>query len=183
MSAPWIVLIVVLWLVVIGETVLVLGLSRRLTALEMTRGPVDHAHDATMGALAPGNPVPREVADQLGSVPADTSDGSSVILFLSPGCGPCMKLADELAEPSREGHIEEDVEIVVVTNQAGAERFGHIGRTVIDTSATIARGFRVPGTPFGFAVDSKGIIRGVAVPNDADDLRHLADVHRQPALG
>jgi hypothetical protein len=173
LSGPWIVLFVALWLVVIGETVLVLGLSRRLTTLESTGTRV--AAGATMGAIPVGTPIPREAADRLAIPSPDAAIRSSVILFLSPGCGPCHKLADALNGQTLGRGPGDHLDIIVVTNEAGAERFSHVGRTVRDPEGTLAKGLGVPGTPFGFAIDPQGIIRSIGiVPNALDDLKKLA---------
>ena len=172
MSAPWVVLVVALWLVVIGETVLVLGLSRRLTALESPR--TTHVGGATMGAMPIGTPIPREIADRLAIPSPDTAISASVILFLSPECGPCRTLADAVKAQTIGRDAGQDFEIVVVTNEAGVERFSHVGRTVLDPVGATARSLSVPGTPFGFGTDSQGIIRRIGLANTVDDVRQLA---------
>lgn len=173
MSLPWIVLFIALWLVVIAETLLVLGLSRRLTALESPRTP--NVGGAIMGAIPVGTPIPREVADRLAIPSPDATITSSVILFLSPGCGPCRTLADALKGHTIGRDAGDDFEIIVVTNDAGTKRFSHLGRIVLDSAETLAKSMSVPGTPFGLTVDSRGIIRSVGLPNTIHDVRKLAD--------
>lgn len=172
MSLPWIVLFIALWLVVIAETLLVLGLSRRLTALESPRTP--NVGGAIMGAIPVGTPIPREVADRLAIPSPDATITSSVILFLSPGCGPCRTLADALKGHTIGRDAGDDFEIIVVTNDAGTKRFSHLGRTVLDPEGTIARSLSVPGTPFGFGTDSQGIIRSIGLANTVEDVMELA---------
>jgi hypothetical protein len=179
MSAPWIVLMVVLWLVVIGQTVLVLGLSRRLTALESAGTTVTVG--GTMRAIPVGTPVPREAAEHLAVPPTDSAIRSSVILFLSAGCGPCLNLADALKHHPLGQDAGDDFEIIVVTNHAGTETFSHVGRTVVDSAGTLARTMNVPGTPFGFAIDAQGIICSIGLPNAVDDVKKLA--HAPPPVG
>ena len=118
-------------------------------------------------------------AQRLAIPSTDTAINTSVILFLSPGCSPCLKLADALLAHTL-GRNGDDFEIIVVSNEVGAERFNHIGRTIVDPAGTLAKSLRVPGTPFGLAVDSQGIIRDIALPNAVDDVRKLAE-NRPPA--
>jgi hypothetical protein len=174
-TPPWIVLFMTLWLVVVAETVLVLGLSRRLTALEAAGTLVLAASSGTMGAAPVGAPIPRLAADRLAIPSMDASIKSSVILFLSAGCGPCLKLAQELKGHTLGPNAGDDFEIIVVSNEAGTAHFSHIGRTVLDPVGTLATSLGVPGTPFAFAVDSQGIIRGVGLPNAVDDVKRLGD--------
>jgi hypothetical protein len=172
---PWIVLFIALWLVVLGLIVLVLGLSRRLTVMESASTSVKSASTGPMGALAAGTAVPRATADHLAIPSTDDTISSSVILFLSPGCGPCVKLAHALNQRPLWRAADENCEIIVVTDEAGTELFGRIGRTVPDSAGTLAKSFRVPGTPFGFAVDAHGIIRAAGIPNTAADVQKLAN--------
>jgi hypothetical protein len=37
----------------------------------------------------------------------------------------------------------------------------------------------VPGPPFGFAIDSRGMIRSIGLLNGVDDVKKLADAHRE----
>lgn len=174
MTAPWIILFIALWLVVLGETALVLGLSQRLTALESTKPGSVQASSGTMTVLPVGTRVPRTAADRLGIPSSDLAIRCSVILFLSPGCAPCLKLADLLQNQNLGRNFGDDFELVVVSDQAGTEQFSQIGRTVVDPAGALATSLRVPGTPFGIAVDSQGVIRRVAIPNVADDVKMLA---------
>jgi hypothetical protein len=98
-----------------------------------------------------------------------------VILFLNQACGPCQTLADAFKADALGRDAEDDLAIIVVTNDAGAERFGHIGRTVVDSAGTLAKRLSVPGTPFALTVDSQGIIRTSGVPNVVADVRKLAE--------
>lgn len=179
MTTPWLILFIALWLTVLGETVLVLGLSKRLTALESTDVASAPASGASASVIPVGAPIPRAAADRLAIPSTDTAIRSSVILFLSPGCRPCLKLAELLRGHRLRRHGGDDSELVIVSNQAGTEQFGHIGRTVVDSDGTLARSLGVPGTPFGIAVDSQGVIRRVAIPSVAEDVERLAD-HRPP---
>jgi hypothetical protein len=62
-----------------------------------------------------------------------------------------------------------------VTDEAGAERFSHVGRTVRDPEGTLAKDLGVPGTPFGFAIDPQGVVRNIGLPNTVADVQKLAD--------
>lgn len=172
---PWIVLFTALWLAVVAETVMVLGLSRRLTALQSAGASVPGASSSTIGAVPAGTRLPPAALERLAIRSDSARARSSVILFLSPGCGPCERLADDLKRPGLGDAVGDEFEIVVVTNDAGARRFGDVGRVVVDRSGTLMESLGVPGTPFALGLDSQRIIRGVAIPTNIDDLRTLAE--------
>jgi hypothetical protein len=48
-----------------------------------------------------------------------------------------------------------------------------LGRIVLDPTGALAKSMGVPGTPFGFGIDSQGVIRSVGLPNVAADVREL----------
>jgi len=180
MTAPWVVLFVALWLVVLAETLLVLGLSKRLTALESTRPGDVEASSGKMGVLPVGTRLPRIPSDRLGIPSPNVAVRCSVVLFLSPGCAPCLKLVELLRNHDLGRNVADDFELVVVSNQTGTEQFSHVGRTVVDPAGGLAKSLGVPGTPFGMAIDSEGVIRQVAIPNVVEDVKMLADA-RAPA--
>ena len=129
----------------------------------------------TLGAVPIGTRVPRTQADRLGIPSTAIGIRLSVVLFLSPGCAPCLKLAELLQNQNLGRNPGDHFELVVVSNQTGAEQFGHIGRTVVDPKGTLAKSLGVPGTPFGIAVDSHRVIRRLAIPHVAEDVKVLAD--------
>jgi hypothetical protein len=97
-----------------------------------------------MGAVPVGTPLPQKAADRLAIPSTDAGISTSVILFLSPGCGPCLKLAEALNAHTLGRDAGDDFELIVVSNQAGTERFSHIGRTVLDSAGTLAKSLRSP---------------------------------------
>ena len=175
------ILFVALWVAVLIETVLVIGLSQRLTAVESARPVTAQASTRSMGFVPVGAHIPRRTAERLGIRSANSAARSSVILFLSPGCAPCLKLAELLKGHDLGRTRPDDFELVVVTTQAGIELFNHIGRTVEDAEGILAQSLGVPGTPFGLAVDAGGIVRGAVIPNGTEDVATLVARAPSPA--
>jgi hypothetical protein len=175
-APSWIALVLVLWLAVIVETVLILGLSRRITALESA----NRSAVAPMAALPIGSPIPRPAWERLSTRSTDTPINRSVILFLSSSCGPCRNLADALQGHRLGRGPGDEFEIIVVSSDPAHDGFSHIGRIVADPGGTVAKSLMVPGTPFGVAADSDGIVRALAIPNSLADVARLADA-REPA--
>ena len=176
MTTTWGVLVVALWVTVIGLVVLVLGLNQRLNQIAARATTVAMPGGSqTMGAIAVGAAVPEPTAERLG-LSASHSEGvmTSVALFLSPGCGPCLALGEAFEESPGELSYDADAEVVVVTNTEGATRYGHVGRIVLDDDGEVARSMSVPGTPFGIVMDLKtGTVVGHKIPNAVNDVREL----------
>jgi methylamine dehydrogenase accessory protein MauD len=171
MPIGWAIVIVVLWLAVAGLAVLVLGVLRQVTA-QMQRPPQRRA----MMGPTPGTPVPGFAAHDTGGVAfsgAQLRGQPSVLLFLSPGCGPCQELASEMRAAAA-GELP--ASLTVLTDPGGAEalRLPAAVRTVVDPAREIADALEVPGRPFGIAVDDGGIIRATRVPNTLAELSMLA---------
>jgi hypothetical protein len=179
MTTPWIVLFVALWMTVIGLIVLVLGLSQRLNHIASRPTTVAMPGGSrTMGAIAVGAAVPEPTIELLG-LSASRALGvmTSVALFLSPGCGPCLALGEAFENAPGELSYDADTEVVVVTNAEGAIRYGHVGRAVLDDDGDVARSMSIPGTPFGIVMDLKtGTVVGHKIPNAVDDVRELITI-------
>ena len=102
MSAAWIAAFLALWVVVILETVLVLGLMRRVWHLAqeaqlLITGP---GFDLAVGGAPAGAAIPAfHVTDAEGRPlsSADLFAMPAVALFVERGCGPCRELARELS--------------------------------------------------------------------------------------
>jgi thiol-disulfide isomerase/thioredoxin len=176
MTTPWVVVVIALWVAVIGLVVLVLGLSQRLnqvaaraTTIAMPGG------SRTMGAIAVGAAVPEPTVEKLGLTTSHAQGVmTSVALFLSPGCGPCLALGEAFEEASEDLIYDANAEVVVVTNTEGATRYAHVGRIVLDDDGDVARSMTVPGTPFGIVMDLQtGTVVGHRIPNAVDDVRAL----------
>lgn len=178
MPVPWIILVVLLWISVIALVVMVLGLNRRLFALESSfstgavAGPVKFFSDA----IAVGTPLPHQEA-LLGPI---TERGRTVLLFFRAGCTPCHELAEKLAAAGDQARLDNlDAgahKLVVVTNNAdGAASFGNIGRVVVDRDDELSRALGVNSSPAGLGVDRNGIVCSKAVLGSVDDVRRLAE--------
>jgi hypothetical protein len=107
MTTPWVVVVIALWVTVIGLVVLVLGLSQRLnqvaaraTTIAMPGG------SRTMGAIAVGAAVPEATVEKLG-LATSRAQGvmTSVALFLSPGCGPCLGPGTDMGDPGNDSTV------------------------------------------------------------------------------
>jgi len=122
------------------------------------------------GTPAPDFRLPR--LDGLGDVTLSDLRGRKVLLvFSSPGCGPCNALAPELAKFHRQ-HPE--MELVMVSkgerkeNRAKVREHGLTFPVVLQQQWEISRRYAMFATPVAYLIDESGIIaRDVAVGGEA----------------
>ncbi len=180
MAIPWIILFGLLWVVVIVLGVLVLGLSQRITLLETSAPATQASGDLSLFEDAPavGTPVPNLGEHILAPL---AERGNTAVLFLGSGCGPCIALAEKLSavlggpEETDSKILDDEDEIVVVTDPEGVSTFGRLGRVVVERDQEITRAFGVKGTPVGFGVDRDGIVRAATLLTSVEDVVRLAD--------
>ena len=182
MPVPWIVLFGVQWLAIIVLAVLVMGLSQRLTMFTAAAHALPGSFDLLENVPPVGSPIPHE-KELL--APAEER-GRTAVLFLSSVCKPCRALSDSLAavatDPRGRGSVlDSGDELVVVTDPAGVDAFGHIGRVVVEQDGELSRALGVKGTPVGFGVEQDGTLLGASLLGEIKDVVQLLSEDRQPA--
>jgi hypothetical protein len=178
MSGAWLVLFIGMWVVCIALVTLVLGLSRRIGALEV--GLAGRTVDTAAHEIRP-QLLGRQFADlAVESGVVGASDGmAGVLLFVSEGCGPCQMLAASLAARLDEEDATAVAQVVgirvtVITDQAGA--FDELGATavIVDPDGKIRREFGVAMTPTGIALNDDGVVVEAMIANQYDHVEKLA---------
>jgi hypothetical protein len=124
---------------------------------------------------AVGARLPRFVARDRDHKIVDESslhNRSAVLLFLSPGCGPCKELAAELTSRGLAGLASELV--VIVNSQGDMGLGGAVGLSVLaEPQGEVSAAFGISGRPFAVAVDQSGFIRGSRFVNKISELHDL----------
>jgi len=181
LHGSWIALFVALWAVVLLLTVLVLGLSRRIGALEARIGDSSPVQDILAGAPAVGDSLP-VIKGHESLRWAPQSDAAQVVLFLSSTCGPCRTLAAKLEHLAEDGNelpeILKNSEILIITDSSGEPIFGDLGigaRLVTQSDGEISRELGIRASPFGLGIDANGIVQGVTLPSSVQDMVRLAE--------
>jgi AhpC/TSA family len=180
-SAAWIAVIAALWLLVILVTLAVVGTIRRTAGvLEAAEEQLRHGLSFG-GGLPAGSRVPAfegRLAD--GSrFEADDLDGSTVLLFLSGGCAPCLQLAAELSEVV--GTFDHEL-LVVLRDESDAEQLGLDSKLplLFQPDGSVAQAFQTSATPHAFLLQD-GLIRAVGHPNTLEALNGLRPLARREA--
>src|ERR1700686_2158148 len=123
MSGPWIAAFVVLWILVLVLSALVLGLLRRgeggLTAAESRASSLN---PSPKFGLRPGQIVRAFVGYDRADKVVDSielfDDGPAVVLFVEPGCRPCLQLVSELSASNWTGKPD----LIVISPDVSAAR-------------------------------------------------------------
>jgi methylamine dehydrogenase accessory protein MauD len=193
MAAGWTISYIVLWGVVLLETVLLVLLLRALgelrQQLKLVQGTL--APDLEVGGLEVGKKAPSFTAtDQYGNtVQLDNWQGQRRLLaFLSATCSTCQKTIGFLNDLLQS---EPDLQVLVVgmdhdwaTNREMAEK-SHAQMPVLTTRTDVARDlYHVRMISAVFALDESGVIRAKKLIHEREQLDELlAEAYPVPTPG
>ncbi|HEY3771992.1 MAG TPA: hypothetical protein VGL69_03285 [Solirubrobacteraceae bacterium] len=173
MTPVWMVLVAALWFAVALLLVMVLGLSRRVRDLSeaWAEDPVrpEHADGAALGPRL-GSTVDLVPMSSPATVGGPGRD--RVVLFLNSSCGASHMLGDELIAAGEDGFVMVGSDLVLVTDELGAEFYRALGadEIVVQPANEISRQLGIIATPYGIAVDVSGIVRWSGIVGNFDDV-------------
>lgn len=174
-----------LWLCVVGLSVVVLALVRQLGVL--------HERVAPAGALMPaagpavGEVAPQVVARTLDgdevSIGGATDDGRmTLVYFLSPTCPVCSTLLPTVLAIAAD---EQRPARVVLASDGPADdhrRFvadHDLARVAYVLSTELAVAYQVGALPYAALIDAGGVLRARGVVNTREHLESLFEAHRR----
>jgi thioredoxin-related protein len=168
-------LLIALWLVVLLLVVLVVGLSRRVTALSELVASGSHAprDERIPGGPALGSSVPFLYE----AVKTAAGPGRGlIVLFLEAGCAPCRTLGASLAARDMAVPLHPSFELAVITDDEGEACYADVkpSRITVQQDHELSRRLGVRATPFCVVVDPAGIVRSAGIPNELADVVNLA---------
>ena len=161
MSAPWIAVMICLWVAVIALTLVVVGVLRRAAAaLESLQGGSLRTRDLPTGPPA-GSRLPPMSVRRTDGVELTLADlpGPFVLAVLTSRCAPCRSIAEQLrTDPPTLARLDA---MVVLTDPDGPERLelGDPLTVLVDPTNSITAQLGLPGTPFVLAVNSGGTVQ------------------------
>lgn len=170
-----------LWLLVVFESVLVLGLARAVS--RRAPQPQSASKNGLPGGSHPkiGQPVPHFSAIDVSGRKVD--EGSlprslSALLFVTPSCTTCMASLDEVNAL----HAKVDGSLVIVC-RGGLEDCRHLREAyqlngvpiLVDQDRAVSNAFDVQVTPTAVLVGSTGLIRTYGHPMAKDELARLIE--------
>jgi hypothetical protein len=181
MPIGWAIAVISLWVVVVALAIVLLGILRQvIPALERATAMLSTAAGTDSIVLGPGvgTQLPLALLSEIGAEATD--HGRSVLLFMTPGCGPCKSLAEEMNRTDLSGMA---AQLLIITSPDGRAELGiPIDVPIVpEREREISEPFSVSATPFAIAVDRDGIVQAARVPQTLADVVGLALVATQPS--
>ena len=112
----------------------------------------------------------------------DTSKRGRVLIFTSPSCPWCEKLAPEIAPFARSVGSNYEVFVIITARledteaRSYAEGLGQEPSLRVALGPELVEAYHIAGTPYGLVLDQKGIVRRKGVTNNLTDLQTLASI-------
>ncbi|HET7017766.1 MAG TPA: hypothetical protein VFI65_27840 [Streptosporangiaceae bacterium] len=183
MSAPWIAVMICLWVAVIALTLVVVGVLRRAAAaLESIQAGSFSTSDLPMGPPE-GSKLPPMSVRRTDGVELTLADlpGPFVMAVLTAHCSPCRSIAEQLrSDPEMQAKLDG---MVVLTDPDGPERLdlGERFTVLVDPTSQITAALQLPGTPFVLAVNAGGTVHAAQLLAGPVQLVNLLDAVRVPS--
>lgn len=179
MSGPWVVAFVAFALFNIVLAAAVLALARQIGLLHQRMPPIGAREEwggPVVGAEAPSVSA-LDLAGRQVEIGA-SAEKPSLLIFVSPGCRPCQRLAPAIRTVARAEATRLDIVIASGHGEDGVRRFvraNGLDELPVVVSPDVPIAFGDPVTPFAFAIDSSGIIAAKGVINHLEHLESLAE--------
>ncbi|MGI8550260.1 MAG: TlpA family protein disulfide reductase [Dehalococcoidia bacterium] len=166
MTGAWLTSYVVMWLLLLVLGCLMLGLLRQVGLLNRRFVKTDRA---AIAGLEPGSPAPlfevTALSGQAVSLGSLFDQGRTILLvFASPRCGPCLKMAPVLDVFSQRARVYgwEVILITVGSSRTGAEAYaqetGVHFPVVAQDKAELSMPYKFGGSPFAFVLQA-GVVK------------------------
>lgn len=182
MNGLWLASYVALWIVVAILSVIVLGLVRQLGLIHLRLGPEQNLwttrEGLEIGSAAPGFRA-MDVLHGEELTLQNLKGKPSVLVFLSPTCGPCVELMPHIRDfqKSKSGRVS-----LVLLSQASPQSSREFAIThqlnvpvISDADGEIFKTYQAPATPFAYRLDKEGVVRRRGVVNTFEALEALLD--------
>lgn len=174
---PFIVALVLLWIVVIALAVVVLALARQVGVLFERVAPMGAL--VTDGGPKVGELSPRYELTALDGRPVVVGAGagrSLLLFFLSPTCPVCKKLIPVLKSASKAEQSWLDVVLASDGDRPKQEAFVRqqgLGDFAYVLSTDLGLSYRVNRLPFAVLIDGEAIVRAKGLINNREQLESL----------
>jgi methylamine dehydrogenase accessory protein MauD len=176
---------VVLWVVVLGLTLVVFALVRQLGILHERIAPAGAlllARGLKVGEAAPVVSVV-DLSGQNRSIGAAAADGHSTLLvFVSPTCPVCKALLPVLKASRRSER--QWLDVILASDGPEEEQRRYVAANGLSEmpyvlSAPLGMAYQVARLPFAALIDSEGILRARGLINSREHLESLFEAQRR----
>jgi methylamine dehydrogenase accessory protein MauD len=177
-EAPFIASYLVLWVIVVLQTFVLLELLRQIGIIRRLL-PAEPGALLTADGLERGDYAPpfhlRDLKDGISVSLSSLRGRRSLLLFVSPRCETCRKLAEQLPAFARD--YRDDVRFVTICAGRGDECLQFMDNHqlpapfLFDSDEQTLKAYRVSGTPNAVLINEEGRVLIQGVPNE---WQHLA---------
>ncbi len=178
MTTMWIACYVMLWLLVLGEGILILALARQIGVLHNRLAPTG-ARITNVG-LELGAEAPRfserDLRGNLVTLGVQYNK-PTMLIFISPNCSACSELAPSIRTVYQ--HEQKDTEIIVVSlaqdeeeNRSYAKQHG-LNTVPYVLAPYLADIYHVSTSPYAVLIDKQGKIYTKGIVNGVEHLESL----------
>jgi methylamine dehydrogenase accessory protein MauD len=175
----WAASYVVLWFLVIGLCLIVVGLARQVGTLHLRLGPRGALELDDEGPPLGEAPVPIDAFDTSGAPVNIGGPGEAqLLLFVSPTCRSCAEVLPSLSVVARTGTM---TPILITDAEMAAARTIETTRinARVVSSPEAVRLYEIPGTPYAVALDRTGVVRAKGTANNLEQMEGLVDTARR----
>jgi peroxiredoxin len=177
MSVPFLISYGALWVLVVLQGLVLLGLAR--TVYRLQAGGVALAELPSIDAgPTVGRPAPRFTAEDVFGKPFDSADfagQTTAVLFVSPDCSTCTVTLEEMDALVSKVHGN----VIVVCRSGRKEckrlvtRYGLTQPVVMDEQLEISKLFEIASVPTAILIDASNTIRQYGNPGRDDELEEM----------
>ena len=180
MEGWWAASYVVLWFLVVGLCLVVVGLARQVGTLHLRLGPRGALEIDDEGPPLGEAPVPIDATDTAGSPISIGGPGEAqLLLFASPTCRSCAEILPSLSLVARAGSLTPIVVTDADTSGAQTIAAQRVSARVVSSPEAV-RIYDVPGTPYAVVLDRRGVVRAKGTVNNLEQMEGLVDTaHRR----
>ena len=178
MPTPWVAAFVGLACFNLLLAAVVVALARQIGLLHHRVPPVG-AREAPAGPPI-GQAVPDVEDLSLNGDPVRIgvkSARATLLVFLSPGCGPCAEIAPAIRTLARSEKRRLDVVIASDRDRETTRTFvsdNGLDQIPVLVSDEVVMSYGMPSTPFGFAIDENGVLAAKGLINHLEHVESLA---------
>jgi methylamine dehydrogenase accessory protein MauD len=189
MSVALMIALVLLWVLVLVQGFLLLGLLRNVGLLTWRLEQLEATTPSRLGrsGLKPGKQAPDFTLARVpdGEVSLRDFAGRKVLLvFVQTRCGPCHDIMPELNKLARQNR---ELQIVAVNHSTPEEARQWTDETeahfpvLIQEDWAVSKRYEVFATPFGFLIDERGFVAAKGIITQRHHLGYLLSSVAPPA--
>jgi peroxiredoxin len=172
MSTAFYIAFAALWVIVIFQTLVLLGLTRALHAIQEASPPPEDGYGLE------GEPAPQFSATTLSGQLVDNQTFAgrfTALLFVSPDCGTCTVTLAELE--ALKAKTSDSVIVICRSTEDKcsqlADTYGITGPVIVDEGLALSRLLHVAGAPTAVLIDADGTVQAYGQPMSPEELEEV----------